>query len=392
MTTHPYIIDQIAQGRGKRLEVVDPGKRQFDQRWLQDLLTRCPELLPTAEIEPVFHPLMAIGREVPVFQERIDVLCISPDGYPVIIDTKLWRNPEARQQVFSQVLDMAFAFSRWDVDQIEAQTEHFTTVCHGKCVAFRDLVEKEFGDLGMKYEEFRNNIEKNLELGRFLVAFVADKIHASSYDVLNELNKYPGLGLQLALIELECFSVERGKHRSLLIVPRIAKKTEILERSVVEVKVYQERGPEVVIRQEKKNGNGRDVTLTETEFWDRLRLQAPKNYRLVKDLHDELQEEPLVEVGTGTNGLIFRKIVPLSGRKVSLFFIGTDSSINVQPQVPFRQCESLGLESSIAKEFRDGIRGVLNGFKAPVDQVDMSSFLKVILDFMEQIDQQAEVL
>jgi hypothetical protein len=253
-------------------------------------------------------------------------------------------------------------------------------------------VEREFGDLGMKYEQFRSNVEKNLEMGRFLVAFVADKIDASSYEVLTELDRYPGLGLQLALIELECFSMERGKQRSLLVVPRIAKKTEILERSVVEVKVYQERGPEVVIRQEKKNGSGRDLTLTETEFWDRLRLQAPKNYRVVKELHDELQEEPLLEVGTGTNGLIFRKIVPPSGRKVSLFFIGTDGSINVQPQVPSRQCESLGLHGSIALGFKDGVRNALHGFKAPVDQVDISSFLKVVLGFMEQIDEQSDVV
>jgi hypothetical protein len=285
---------------------------------------------------------------------------------------------------------MAYAFSGWDADQIEAQTEHFTAACLGKTISFRDLVEREFGDLGMKYEEFRSNVEKNLELGRFLLAFVADKIDLASHDVLSELNKYPGLGLQLALIELECFSIGRGKQTSMLVVPRIAERTEILERSVVEVKVYQERGPEVIIRQEKKNGNGRSLTLTETEFWDRLRLRAPRNYRMVKDLHDELQEEPLVEVGTGTNGLIFRKIVPPSGRKVSLFFIGTDASVNVQPQVPLRQCEALGLDAGIASRFKHAVRDVLRGFKSSVDEIDVSSFLAVVLEFMEQIDEQVE--
>jgi hypothetical protein len=111
---------------------------------------------------------------------------------------------------------------------------------------------------------------------------------------------------------------------------------------------------------------------------------------MVKDLHDELQEEPLVEVGTGTNGLIFRKIVPPSGRKVSLFFIGTDASVNVQPQVPLRQCEALGLEAGIAGRFKDAVRGVLRGFKSSVDEIDVSSFLAVVLEFMEQIDEQVE--
>jgi len=63
---------------------------------------------------------------------------------------------------------------------------------------------------------------------------VSDKIRSLSLEILTKRNKYPALGFQMAMIELVCFSVGDGRDGSLLIVPRIAKRTEIMERSVVE--------------------------------------------------------------------------------------------------------------------------------------------------------------
>jgi RecB family endonuclease NucS len=118
MRAHPYLIDKTLRGKERRLENIDPRAKDFDEKWLQDLLIRHPDLLPTGEIEPIFHPLMVIGREVIVDQGRIDVLYVSPNGYPVIIETKLWRNPEAKREVVAQVLDLALAFSKWNCDQV----------------------------------------------------------------------------------------------------------------------------------------------------------------------------------------------------------------------------------------------------------------------------------
>jgi hypothetical protein len=211
MRAHPYLIDKTLRGKERRLENIDPRAKDFDEKWLQDLLIRHPDLLPTGEIEPIFHPLMVIGREVIVDQGRIDVLYVSPNGYPVIIETKLWRNPEAKREVVAQVLDLAFAFSKWNCDQVEEQAKRFTSMMYGKETGLKKLLGREFGDMEIDYEEFRENLGKNLELGRFLVAVVGDKIRSTSLEILNELNKYPGLGLQLTMFELECFVLDDRK-------------------------------------------------------------------------------------------------------------------------------------------------------------------------------------
>jgi len=78
MQSYPFLIS--SDGRGDRLE---PAQRQgaaYDEAWLQELLRQHPDILPTAEIEPVFFPLASIGREVATASGAIDNLFISPQG------------------------------------------------------------------------------------------------------------------------------------------------------------------------------------------------------------------------------------------------------------------------------------------------------------------------
>jgi len=77
----------------------------FDERFLQDLLADHPELLPVHDVRDDAGSLLCIGREVAVSSGAIDNLYLSTEGYPVIVETKLWRNPQARREVLSQTLD-----------------------------------------------------------------------------------------------------------------------------------------------------------------------------------------------------------------------------------------------------------------------------------------------
>ncbi len=77
----------------------------FDERFLQDLLADHPQLLPVRDVRDDAGSLLCIGREVAVSSGAIDNLYLSTEGYPVIIETKLWRNPQARREVLSQTLD-----------------------------------------------------------------------------------------------------------------------------------------------------------------------------------------------------------------------------------------------------------------------------------------------
>ena len=392
MKAHPYLIDNVQEGSGVRLEHLDPREKMFDEKWLQDLLIRYPDLLPTGEIEPIFHPLVVLGREIPVTTGRIDLLYVSTNGYPVIVETKLWRNPEAKREVVAQALDMAVAFSKWDFEHLEEQAATYSSKLLSKQVSLRGLLEEKLAENEMDYGAFRDNVERNLKRNRFLTVIVGDKIHSSSLEILKELNKYPALGCQMAMIELECFSTSKDRQGSLLIVPRIAKRTEILERSVVEVRVTREGAPEIQVTQEKAPpGPGKPkITLTESAFWDMLKEKAPASVEKARGLYEELRKEPFIEISPGVNGLRFRKTLQQSTQRISLFFITTDSSIHVRLQAPRQQFESLGFDTKIVEKFGARVKDVLDGFTAPIEKLDIEAFKKALDEFITDLDEQEE--
>ena len=117
MNTVPFLIG--SNSSGERLKPIDPVQAAYQEKWLQELIHRHPDILPVAEIEPVFYPLVPIGREVPVTAGYIDNLFISAQGYPVIVETKLWRNPEARRNVLAQLIDYAASISDWTYEKLD---------------------------------------------------------------------------------------------------------------------------------------------------------------------------------------------------------------------------------------------------------------------------------
>ena len=63
--------------------------RGYDERWLQTLIHRHPELLPVGDIEPAFLPLLPVGMELPTPNGGyIDNFLITPTGNLVFIECK----------------------------------------------------------------------------------------------------------------------------------------------------------------------------------------------------------------------------------------------------------------------------------------------------------------
>jgi hypothetical protein len=54
--------------------------------------------LPLAEIEPGLYPFVAICREMPTPRDPMDNLLMTGRGDIALVETKLFRNPEARRQ------------------------------------------------------------------------------------------------------------------------------------------------------------------------------------------------------------------------------------------------------------------------------------------------------
>ncbi len=48
------------------------------------------------QIEPGIGPLVPVCMELPLHVGSVDNLFITPEGHLVVVEVKLWRNPEAR--------------------------------------------------------------------------------------------------------------------------------------------------------------------------------------------------------------------------------------------------------------------------------------------------------
>ena len=91
----------VRDGEATPLRRVPFDERTFDELALQDLLFAHPALIPVGDIEPLFAGLRPLARELPVGGGFLDLIFMNGEGYLTLVETKLWRNPEARQRTLS---------------------------------------------------------------------------------------------------------------------------------------------------------------------------------------------------------------------------------------------------------------------------------------------------
>ncbi|MGH7844936.1 MAG: hypothetical protein ACREQW_07185 [Candidatus Binatia bacterium] len=207
VAARPVLVQK--DGAGRKLVPVDLRKKGYTEAWLQQFLRNQPEILPVAEIEPVFHPLVSIGCEVPIETGSIDNLFISQRGYLTIVETKLWRNPEAKREVVAQLLDYSSVLSKWNYDKINRLVLAYTNKNEGGKKSLFEWVESQLGPLQGGREFFEETVTKNLRLGRFLGLIVGGKIQTSVVEMLSYVNRFPALAIDVALVELQPYWIEK---------------------------------------------------------------------------------------------------------------------------------------------------------------------------------------
>ena len=99
--------------------------RHYDEAWLQTLLHCHPEIFPIEQIEPGFGGLIPLCRELPLLfgggrSGALDNLFATRDGGLVLVEAKLWRNPEARRAAVAQAMEYAAAVFRMSYSELES--------------------------------------------------------------------------------------------------------------------------------------------------------------------------------------------------------------------------------------------------------------------------------
>ncbi len=210
-------------------------ERVFDEDWLQKLLFENRTVLPFAELEPAFTGSIPLVRELPTNAGPVDLLYMNSKGYLTIVETKLWRNPEARRSVVAQIIDYAKEMAGWSYDRLVSAIKNANKIFDNSDPLLDIFSEAEGEDFDQRI--FIDRVTRNLQDGKFLLLIVGDGIQEGVEKMVDFLQQTPRLGFSLALVELAVYRESPEKKYPLYIQPKILIRTKEITRAIVELKI-----------------------------------------------------------------------------------------------------------------------------------------------------------
>jgi hypothetical protein len=206
---------------------LDGGDNAILEADLQAIIQAHPECLPIAEIDPAFAGAIAVCRELTTSAGRIDNFLVTPTGFPVLVECKLWRNPEGRREVVGQILDYAKELRTWSSADLQREVRRSL---HQSGDPVLELVRQR--DPGIDAARFNDALTTNLRRGRCLLLIVGDGIREGVETIAEYLQEHTGLHFSFGLVELPFYRLPDG---SRIVVPRVLARTEVITRTVVAV-------------------------------------------------------------------------------------------------------------------------------------------------------------
>jgi hypothetical protein len=169
------------------------------------------------------HPFIPLDVKFRHQQVQSTVYSSPKNGYICLVETKLWRNPEARRVVVAQILDYASHVRTWrysDLDQIWRKGNPHSSGLY-------EVVRR----AGYEEHDWIDRVNTNLQDGRMALAIVGEGIRSELHTLTEAVGAQPGFQYRLALVEMRLY--ENGEQR--LIVPVTVAKTVEIERAVVRI-------------------------------------------------------------------------------------------------------------------------------------------------------------
>ena len=200
---------------------------QISEGELQHLLHLHPECLPITEIDPIFANPVPLCMELSTPAGPIDNVMVTANGLPVLIECKLWRNPEARREVVGQIIDYAKELTRWSASDLQREVARRVERPGNPIIALLEEAGHSIDEVA-----FNDALTHNLRRGRFLLLIVGDGIREGVEAIAEYLQAHAGLHFSLGLVELPVYVLENDQR---LVVPRVLARTELIQRQVVSV-------------------------------------------------------------------------------------------------------------------------------------------------------------
>lgn len=240
-TGSPILISAFNEPDYEKLRPISFSRQDhasFDETLLQRIVDQMPDILPIREFYPSVLSACSLGREIPVdLGERqgfIDNLLVTNDGHLVLVETKLYRNPEAVRDAVVQTLEYGMAIHKMSLFDLEARIRR----AEKTGTQLRDnetILDRARGMAGV-LDDFEIALERYQRSGEILMLIVADGIRTSVERITQWMNEEMGgsTPIKFGLVELRFYELANG---SKLVVPRTLLKTKEISRHVVIVDI-----------------------------------------------------------------------------------------------------------------------------------------------------------
>lgn len=205
--------------------------RDVSERWLQELIHRHPICLPMDEIEPGLGHLIPVCMELPLKTGSVDNLFVTPEGNLVVVEVKLWRNPEARRVVVAQALDYAVALFQLDYIGLESAIKKGD---FGGAEPPNRLYSLIAGADRLPESQFADRVTRNLREGRIVVLVIGDDIRPEAEELVTGLQAHANFQFTFALVKMPVYSKgERDAATEFIVVPQTLVKTVTVPRFTI---------------------------------------------------------------------------------------------------------------------------------------------------------------
>ena len=256
------------------------------ERWLQELIHRHPTCLPMDEIEPGIGRLVSVCMELPLRVGSVDNLLITPEGDLVMVEVKLWGNPEARRKVVAQALEYATALFKLDYAELEAAVGKADFDGVDRPDRLYSLID---GADAPPENAFADRVTRRLREGRIVVLIVGDEIRPEADEFVASLQRHANFNFTFALVEMPVYS--RSHPDSIdgfIVVPRTLVKTVTVPRFTIRTEdgatVISDAGTDEADTRKPS----RRSTISSEEFFEAMRGRTPDIPDKLKRFLDEV--------------------------------------------------------------------------------------------------------
>ncbi len=350
-TGTPSVVD--TDGANHLLSRVEFSDRRLAEAFLQESLHKSPLLLPVEELDPAFAPLVSLGREI----GSIDNLFISPAGKITLVETKLWRNPEATREVVAQVLDYARMLSTWSYSDLEQAARDALPPAPIGSDSLYEFISLKYPDEVLPQAQFIDEVQKNLRTARFLILVVGDGIRENLENILSLLHKQPQMLFTFSLVEIKIYENPALFHGWLLMPMLVAHTTEIV-RAVVRVETTGQAQVSVSI-DEEDGGKvpPRRRTLSEDIFFTEIQDEQTKQlFTRLLMFASEIGAEPVWR-----SSAVSIQLPDPKGSKQNLTLFVLTTAGGIYPGWLAGQLERISLDKNIAFDFVEALASMFEG-------------------------------